>query len=65
MDNSHKNSPLKGRILRFRKSRTPLHFAPDNSIPSDVFGSYTGTPVQQGNDTAPPDLFPVQDADDL
>lgn len=65
MDNIHKKQPFKGKFLRFGKKNQPLHFAPENSIPSDVFGSYTGTPVQSGNIGDTPDLFPVQDADDL
>ena len=64
MDNPHKERPLKSRILHFRRSVKPMHFAPESNIPSDVFGSYTGTPLQN-NTSDNPDLFPVQDADDL
>ena len=43
--------------MRYVKRRTAL-------IPSDVFGSYTGTPLN-GQNEPPRDKTPVQDADDL
>ncbi len=59
-----KGNKGKSKIISFRKSRGPEHFFPRNStIPSDVTGSYTGTPITNGESLE--DLRPEQDPDDL
>lgn len=49
------------RVIRTwqRKSREEREESEEAPIPSDVQGSYTGTPLEEGDDR------PVQDADDL
>ena len=49
------------RVIRTwqRKGREEREESEEAPIPSDVQGSYTGTPLEEGDDR------PVQDADDL
>ena len=63
MDN---NKIKKKKIAIFQKNTGTRHFTPTSQkIPSDVLGSYTGTPINRGLSDTNCDLFPVQDADDL
>ena len=63
MENKGKTG--KGKIRVFTQKSKTAHFTPSQSIPSDVLGSYTGTPVNSYPDESFPDVYPIQDADDL
>lgn len=56
----------KKKKVRINPSGSPLwHFDGKNSVPVDVFGSYTGTPLMPERIADREDLNPVQDVDDL
>ncbi len=65
MGNTDNKKRKQGKITRFTAPEAVKHFAPGRKIPSDVLGSYTGTPLDTNGITDNPDYFPVQDADDL
>ncbi len=65
MGNTDNKKRKQGKIARFTAPEAVKHFAPGRKIPSDVLGSYTGTPLDTNGITDNPDYFPVQDADDL
>lgn len=64
MDKTGKKSKNSKKVIRFGTGTAPKHFGPKNNIPSDVLGSYTGT-ARDADNADYPDLYPVQDADDL
>lgn len=65
--NKEKNTnPSRRKTVRsFGTSASGRIISADKNIVSDVLGSYTGTPVNRGFSQDQPDLYPVQDADDL
>ncbi len=65
MENTDKKKKKQGKIASFKTPGTIKHFTPGNRIPSDVLGSYTGTPLDTDGISDNPDYYPVQDADDL
>ena len=45
MGNTDNKKRKQGKIARFTAPEAVKHFAPGRKIPSDVLGSYTGTPL--------------------
>ncbi len=65
MDKINKNGKSAKKIIRFKAGSASQHFRPSNNFPNDILGSYTGTPRNGDITEDYPDLYPVQDADDL